>query len=216
MDNFIIQKFKNFRQKIFSLFCISRDALMNLIDATASQRQGDSIVKISLSDLYCRHFSSISQAISNLFCQRCKGSMTEEDRKTESLKLTQLFVEQCPNPENRPFFLFGELVVDLSDGLHDALHVKTIGKRSVLSLGEKKRAKHAKRSTTPCEQSPSRVQRDYERIIRQIGTPACIPKRRGKSLGRKKGQVMDKRIKQLVIKKTNKRQKRTRKLRKAA
>ena len=35
--------------------------------------------------------------------------------------------------------------------------------------------------------SPSQVQRDYERIIRQIGTPACDPKPRGISPGRALG-----------------------------
>jgi hypothetical protein len=35
--------------------------------------------------------------------------------------------------------------------------------------------------------SPSQVQRDWERITRQIGTPACVPKRRGKSRGRAAG-----------------------------
>jgi len=43
--------------------------------------------------------------------------------------------------------------------------------------------------TTPISQ----VQRDYERIIRGIGTPASIPKTRGKSLGRRSGVLMPKR-----------------------
>lgn len=37
--------------------------------------------------------------------------------------------------------------------------------------------------------SPTRVQRDLARIIRQIGTPASIPKPRGYSPGRRKGTV---------------------------
>ena len=37
-------------------------------------------------------------------------------------------------------------------------------------------------------ESPSQVQRDYSRIIRRIGTPAPIPKPRGKSPGRRLGQ----------------------------
>ena len=35
---------------------------------------------------------------------------------------------------------------------------------------------------------PSQVQRDYGRIIREIGTPAPVPKPRGKSPGRQLGQ----------------------------
>jgi hypothetical protein len=38
--------------------------------------------------------------------------------------------------------------------------------------------------------SPSRVQRDFKRIIRQIGTPASTPKRRGYSHGRRKGTIL--------------------------
>jgi len=38
--------------------------------------------------------------------------------------------------------------------------------------------------------SPTRVQRDFGRIIRQIGTPAALPKRRGYSPGRPKGTVL--------------------------
>jgi hypothetical protein len=49
--------------------------------------------------------------------------------------------------------------------------------------------------------SPSEVQRDWERIIRQIGTPAQAPKRRGKSLGRAKGARPGRRPRRPVIKK---------------
>lgn len=36
----------------------------------------------------------------------------------------------------------------------------------------------------------SQVQRDYQRIIQGIGTPACIPKPRGKSIGRQPGAIV--------------------------
>lgn len=41
--------------------------------------------------------------------------------------------------------------------------------------------------------SPSRVQRDFGRIIRQIGTPASLPKRRGYSPGRQTGTLVARR-----------------------
>jgi len=50
--------------------------------------------------------------------------------------------------------------------------------------------------------SPSDVQRDMARIIRQCGTPARIPKPRGKSPGRSPGQRPGKRIRHPVIKKS--------------
>ena len=56
--------------------------------------------------------------------------------------------------------------------------------------------------------SPSMVQRDLPRIIRQIGTPALLPKPRGKSPGRIKGYSPGKRERlALIIKGTNRAQK---------
>jgi len=58
------------------------------------------------------------------------------------------------------------------------------------------------------EATPSAVQRDWERITRQIGTPAAAPKPRGKSAGRAKGARPPRRKRCPVIKKSaTKRQK---------
>jgi len=61
------------------------------------------------------------------------------------------------------------------------------------------------------EASPSEVQRDWNRIIDQIGTPANVPKPRGKSPGRPKGEKPKPREKQPVIKKTQKKHKKSKK-----
>ena len=52
--------------------------------------------------------------------------------------------------------------------------------------------------------SPSQVQRDMNRIISEIGTPANFPKRRGFSRGRTRGTIQTKRIGHEVIKKAKK------------
>ena len=49
--------------------------------------------------------------------------------------------------------------------------------------------------------APSQVQRDWERIIRLIGTPAQPPKRRGNAPGRVKGVRLNPRPRRPVIKK---------------
>ena len=49
---------------------------------------------------------------------------------------------------------------------------------------------------------PSQVQRDYSRIIREIGTPAPDPKPRGKSPGRRFGQKSGERPDRPVIRKS--------------
>lgn len=55
-------------------------------------------------------------------------------------------------------------------------------------------------------QRPSQVQRDYGRIIRGIGTPAPIPKPRGKSPGRRVGCKIGKRLDQPIIRKSSNRE----------
>lgn len=49
------------------------------------------------------------------------------------------------------------------------------------------------------EKSPSQVQRDFQSIIRVIGTPAKAPKPRNKSTGRKQGMVQPKRTHYPVV-----------------
>jgi hypothetical protein len=53
-------------------------------------------------------------------------------------------------------------------------------------------------------QRPTQVQRDYKRIIREIGTPAPVPKTRGKSPGRQTGCKGTVRPEQPLIRKSNK------------
>jgi hypothetical protein len=49
--------------------------------------------------------------------------------------------------------------------------------------------------------TPSQVQRELNRIISEIGTPANLPKPRGYSGGRTEGMIQTKRIRHEVIKK---------------
>ncbi len=49
------------------------------------------------------------------------------------------------------------------------------------------------------EKSPSQVQKDFGRIIREIGTPAQPPKPRKKSPGRKLGEIQPKRMRHSVV-----------------
>jgi hypothetical protein len=52
--------------------------------------------------------------------------------------------------------------------------------------------------------SPSMVQRDFGRIIQEIGTPARLPKPRGNSPGRVKGTKLERRSRHPVVRKTQK------------
>ncbi|MGA7955050.1 MAG: hypothetical protein WCA07_16180 [Gloeobacterales cyanobacterium] len=55
--------------------------------------------------------------------------------------------------------------------------------------------------------TPSAVQRDFTRIIRQIGTPAAEGKPRGKSPGRPLGTTLDARPRRPIIKRGRTRRK---------
>ncbi|TBR56926.1 hypothetical protein B4U84_26135 [Westiellopsis prolifica IICB1] len=52
--------------------------------------------------------------------------------------------------------------------------------------------------------TPSTVQRDFQRIISEIGKPGHSPKPRGNSLGRVTGQTQPKRSQHPVVKKPSK------------
>ena len=52
--------------------------------------------------------------------------------------------------------------------------------------------------------NPTQTQRDFSRIIDEIGTPAKAPKGRGKSAGRKKGSTWKKKPRKPAIKKGKK------------
>ncbi len=54
----------------------------------------------------------------------------------------------------------------------------------------------------PSPLSPSDVQRDYGRILGQIGTPACPPKPRGKAHGRRAGERVVLRVPVPIVKKS--------------
>lgn len=53
------------------------------------------------------------------------------------------------------------------------------------------------------EKTPTQVQRDFGRIIREIGTPAKPPKPRKKSKGRQQGDIQEKRTRHPVVLKKN-------------
>jgi hypothetical protein len=57
---------------------------------------------------------------------------------------------------------------------------------------------------TSAQSAPALTLRGAERIIRQIGTPAAPPKRRGKSPGRRRGATLPRRKRLPVVKKTKK------------
>lgn len=110
-------------------------------------------------------------------------------------------------------FRFGKQNLALSKGqTSDTRHEENLTWLSMLSFAmlyqvrhlvaenlypwERRRVRVLSRTT-----SPSQVQRGYNRIIREIGTPASVPKTRGKSPGRQAGAIVPHKIRWPIVKK---------------
>jgi hypothetical protein len=106
MINEIITKFQTFRKRLFGLFRYRAASTMDLIDAVSAETNATSIVKFSLSDLFRRKYSSITDVLDSLFRSDLKKSPTREDTKKQTLKITQLLAEECPPPQKQGFALF--------------------------------------------------------------------------------------------------------------
>ncbi len=104
MTNETISKTKEFRAQLFRLFKYRPDAIMDLVDAIADQ-ECRNVIEASLSPLFRRQYSSITDAVDNLFRRTTnehpKGSEIQEDQ----LRLSRLLADQCPSPKVKGFTL---------------------------------------------------------------------------------------------------------------
>ncbi len=86
MTNDIIDKLIKFRTDLFSLFKYRSDSTMDIIDAIAGQSSKESAVKISLSNLFRRTYSSITDVVDNLFRQEAYVNLKPEELQEAHLK----------------------------------------------------------------------------------------------------------------------------------
>jgi|JI10StandDraft_1071094.scaffolds.fasta_scaffold1121366_1 hypothetical protein len=168
------------------------------------------------------------------------NSITDEEQRQQTFKVTQLLAQECaPIPEENNFALFA---VDCTanprifSNKYDIEHFFRFGKQrlglvssqtpetfheenwhwiGLLAYNMLYHTRTLARSVRyPWERKevqmltsvkrPSQVQRDYERIIRGIGTPAPVPKPRGKSPGRRQGEKGKRRPDRLLVRKSAK------------
>lgn len=94
MIDTILSKFQSFRNRLFQLFHYRAGATMDLID-TLSATTADSIVKLSLSHLFRRKYSSLTDVLSSVFRTNLKMEPTVEERQNQTIKVTQLLAEEC-------------------------------------------------------------------------------------------------------------------------
>lgn len=74
---------------------------MDLIDVVSAMSTADSVVKLSLSDLFRRTYSSLTDVLSSLFRTNLKIPPTDEDKQKQVLKVTQLLAEECASRWSR-------------------------------------------------------------------------------------------------------------------
>lgn len=91
----IVSNFQWFRNRLFQLFDYRAGATMDLIDALAATATTDSVVKLSLSSLFARTYSSLTDVLSSLFRTNLKTPPTDEEKQTQAFKVTQLLAERC-------------------------------------------------------------------------------------------------------------------------
>ena len=107
-----VSQLKQFRQALYESFDLRRDALMELIDALSSTPDARSVVELSLSPFFRRHYSSVHDAIAHLFLPSEPEGADEEQRAWEQ-KLMRLIARYLPEPQKRKFWLFGIDVVPI-------------------------------------------------------------------------------------------------------
>jgi hypothetical protein len=97
----IVSKFQNFRYRLFQLFRYRAGATMDLIDAVSATNTADSVVKLSLSDLFRRTYSSLTDVLSSLFRTNLKIPSIDEDKQKQAFKVTQLLAEECTSSSSK-------------------------------------------------------------------------------------------------------------------
>ena len=103
----IVSKFQWFRNRLFQLFEYRAGATMDLIDALAATATTDSVVKLSLSSLFARTYSSLTDVLSSLFRTNLKIPPADEERQMQAFKVIQLLAERCaPSASEKDPLLF--------------------------------------------------------------------------------------------------------------
>jgi hypothetical protein len=108
-----ISQLQHFREGLYQLLPARRDALLDLLDALSGSPNARSVVELSLSPLFRREYSSVSDAIDSFF-QASRPETKVAERQTWEKQLAQLTGGYLPPPQQRRFWLFGTDVVPIS------------------------------------------------------------------------------------------------------
>ena len=101
-----IAALQEFRQNLYSFLPYRADAVMELVDALASNTNARSVVELSLSPLFRRGYNSVYDAIEHFFVPSEPENVVQEQRAQEQ-GLLGLIAPYLPEPEQHKYWLFG-------------------------------------------------------------------------------------------------------------
>jgi hypothetical protein len=107
-----ISRLQQFRQELYQLLPARHDALLDLPDALSGSPNARSVVELSLSPLFRREYSSISDAIAHVF-RPGQPEKANEERQAWDKEVARLIGRYLPTPQQRKFWLLGTDVVPL-------------------------------------------------------------------------------------------------------
>lgn len=108
-----ISQLQQFREELYQLLKARPDALLDLLDALSGSPNARSVVELSLSPLFRREYSSITDAIDQFFQPR-QPDQAETERQAWNKDLARLIGPYLPTPQSRRFWLLGTDVVPVS------------------------------------------------------------------------------------------------------
>ena len=97
---------EEFRQDVYDNVLRRADASMELLDALTGNTTARSVVELSLNGPFRRGYGSVYTAIGGFF-QADPFQRIEDQRRLYDKKLMGLLAPYLPEPEQRPFWLFG-------------------------------------------------------------------------------------------------------------
>jgi hypothetical protein len=108
-----ISQLQRFREELYQLLKARPDALLDLLDALSGSPDARSVVELSLSPLFRREYSSITDAIDQFF-QASQPNCAKAERVAWNKDLARLIGRYLPAPQQRRFWLLGIDVVPVS------------------------------------------------------------------------------------------------------
>src|SRR5512136_418417 len=100
-----VSQLQQFRAELYQLLKVRPDALLDLLDALSGSPDARSVVELSLSPLFRREYSSITDAIDQFF-QASQPDCAAAERQAWNQDLARLIGRYLPAPQQRRFWLF--------------------------------------------------------------------------------------------------------------